>query len=332
MENKKAVKQILEGKDALDLIQDSEEIATKQRVYTQYVVEKNTCRPIPPIPPMKLIEALKPGIYNVNSDINGIYYETHRIKTDELLRFSDSRYEETLNEINKFWGLKEQFDKFGMTHKRGIILYGDPGTGKSCLTKMVIEDVIKDGNLVFISSRSSGVLTEGLKCLRDVEPDRKVLVVLEDIDEIVSYNEHAILELFDGDSQTDNVLYLGTTNYLDRLPPRILRTGRFDRKLEIGNPPLEGRKAYLNTKLAEIIEDGRIHQLAEKTKGFNFSQLREFLIGSFCLGDPEDKVIHRIRTGNESYDVIEESKMDQKLNALRESKSSKSKIKQILNS
>jgi hypothetical protein len=181
-------------------------------------------------------------------------------------------------------------------------------SGKSAMLKLAMEETVNKGNLVFITKNASK-LVEAIQTIREVEPDRKILVVIEDIDEIVRYDEHAILELFDGDSQTDNVLFLATTNYIDRLPPRILRASRFDRKIEVGNPPIEGRYEYLKAKLKEHVEDIKIHELAKKTDGFTFAQLREFLISSFCLKQNEDEVIERLNknlennlTESKSYD------------------------------
>jgi ATP-dependent 26S proteasome regulatory subunit len=234
------------------------------------------------------------GVYRIMYTPSGVIYEVHDISTDEILRFEDSRYNKVLDEIQKFWTLKEDFTKMGFSHKRGLLLYGTPGGGKSSLLKLAIQDAVDEGNLVFITN-DAHTLVEGLKTVREIEPDRRVLCVLEDIDEIVRYGEHSILELFDGDSQTDNVLFLATTNYIDRLPPRILRAGRFDRKIRIDNPPVEGRLKYLQAKLKGNIAEERIVELAEKTDGLSFGQLREFLIATFCLKQNEDKVIHRLK-------------------------------------
>lgn len=260
-------------------------------------------------PTTKTHEKLDPGIYKIDSTMGGIKFVKHFLDTDELLRFEDKRYNEILDEIAKFWTLKEKYADLGFTHKRGIVVYGKPGCGKSCLLKLVMEDVINNGDIVFMANTQGGgiyTLTQGLKTFKEVEPDRKALVVMEDIDEGIGFQEKAFLDLLDGDQQVDNILYLATSNYINKLPPRFLRPGRFDRKLEIHNPPKSGRLAYFQAKRGLNEKDDVLEELADMTDGFTFAQLREFLVGHYILGDSKKKVIERIKKGleesfNESF-------------------------------
>jgi len=278
----------------------------KQQVLIQYQVGENIFMPMGHI---RTVKTLPSGIYNIKSSMSGPYYELAEIKTDNLLRFADARYNMILEEIGRFWDIKDNFKDMGFVHKRGLLLYGSPGTGKSCLLKQVMEDVVKKGDIVFISNGSSYQLKEGLSAFREVEPDRQVLSIMEDIDE---FDEHTILQLFDGDTLVDNVLFLGTTNYINKLAPRLLREGRFDRKIQIDNPPIEGRVAYFNYKLGKKESKEKIRSMAEKTKGFSFGQLREFLVSVYCLKYDVDETVKRIRNGREEFNLTEEQ-LDSKL-------------------
>lgn len=270
--------------------------AKRKSIYKKYIVKDNSFQPVGDIVTEKVIPS---GIYQIKRNMQGVYFEQHDMNTDEILRFEDSRYNEILSEVDKFWGLKSDYKKMGFTHKRGVLLHGKPGTGKSCLLKLAMEDSINKDNIILIAKNGS-LLTSALNMIKDIEMKRKVLVVMEDIDEIIRYDEHSILELFDGENQMDNVLFLATTNYIDRLPARILRPSRFDRKIEVFNPPLAGRVAYLENKLKGQKTDKEIKSLAEKTNGFSFAQLREFLVASYCLKQGEDDVIKRLKGGSES--------------------------------
>jgi len=280
------------------------EIGTKKKVrkLTQYLNQENVKRPYTDMklpPSQKFLEA---GVYKIKSDMKGIFYEVHEVNTDELLRFKDERYDEVLNEIDDFWTdeRKEKFSDMGFSHKRGIILYGEAGVGKSCLMKLVMEQMINQEAVVFIAD-SCGIynLREGLKEFKEVEPDRDCVVILEDIDEAMQYNEKAFLNLFDGDDQVDGVLYLATTNHIGKISERFKRPGRFDRKLKVHLPPREGRHAYLMTKLGVNEDEGTIGELADDTSNFSFAMLRELLVASYCLGQDRDTVIKRIRGGLE---------------------------------
>lgn len=275
----------------------------RKKIYTQYRVSDNVFYPMGSI---KTQERLDPGIYNLKSSMSGIYFEVHNLNTDEIIRFDDARHKEVLEEIQKFWTLKDNFSNMGFSHKRGILLYGDPGTGKSALTRLVMEDMVNSGDVIFICDEAY-TLKSGLQKFREVEKERQVVCIIEDIDGLLRYGEKSILELFDGDYQCDNVLFLATTNYVDKIPPRVLRTGRFDRKLEISNPPKEGRLAYLRHKLATYEDSSRLGEIADKTDGFSFAQLREYLVAVYCLQQDETKVIDRIKKGLEEGKYISES-------------------------
>jgi AAA+ superfamily predicted ATPase len=300
----------------------------KKQVLIQYMAGENSFHPVGQI---KTVKTLPPGIYNIQDSVQGPYFEITDIRTDNLLKFADSRYNMILEEIDQFWGDKEKFNSMGFLHKRGILLYGNPGTGKSCLLKQVMEGTIERGDLVFMAGTSSYRIREGLAQLKEVEPDRQVLAVMEDIDE---FDEHTLLQLFDGNTIFDDVLFLGTTNYIQKLQPRLLREGRFDRKIRIDNPPLEGRVAYLNYKLGKREPSEKIREMAEKTKGFSFGQLREFLVSVYCLGYNVDETVKRIQSGREEF-TMTEAELDHKLiksKVFLEQNIKKAKLKFGLNS
>lgn len=277
---------------ATDLFELQEDIK-KSRVLTQYVNNGNDNKVIGDV---TLIGKLNPGYYKIDRSMDGLHFVQDDLRTDELLRFEDSKMDETIKEVDKFWQLKKDFDDLGFVHNRGLLLYGPPGTGKSCLIKLLVEQMVSRGEVVFNASNDIGSLIIGLKAFREVEPNRKLLVVLEDVDAIIRYGEHSLLELLDGDIQIDNVLYLGTTNYMNKIPERVKRPGRFDHLVEIDFPNSNGRRAYLENKLGKFETKQEINRLVNATKGFSFGHLREYLISVYCLKKEKNEVIKRLKT------------------------------------
>src|SRR6266852_1924275 len=114
----------------------------RKRILTQYVKlgdnETSATR--------STVPTLEAGIYDIKDTMRGLEYHKHDINTDEILRFEDSRYNQIINEIDNFWSLEENFKEMGFTHKRGVLLFGAPGQGKSCLLKMVIESMVNRGD------------------------------------------------------------------------------------------------------------------------------------------------------------------------------------------
>lgn len=261
--------------------------------YIQFLTNNNTSKPVGKV---TLDQVLSPFAYRIEDSMEGPVFTKFAPQTDELLLFESSPMKSILEEIDRFWGLGENYAKLGFLHNRGILVHGAPGSGKSSLFQQVTEMMINRGDVVFFATNVSA-LKEGLRVYREVEPNRKVVVVFEDIDEIVGYSERAMLQLLDGDAQIQRVLYLGSTNYLDRIPPRLIRPGRFDKVVHIGPPKLEARHVYLKKKLEGKEKPEKIQWLAEQTDGFSFGHLRELIIGGYALCEPLDKVIQRLRTG-----------------------------------
>lgn len=268
--------------------EDDEEL---KRDFIQYVKSGNSFSPVGEV---TLVDSLGPCAYQVNLTMTGPKFERIKPKTDELMVFENSSMDRVVKEIDKFWDRKKHYQDLGLMHSRGILMYGPPGTGKSACLQQVVEMMIKRGDVVFFA-KSSEAVVEGLKAFRQVEPERRVVICFEEADELAHYNERALLQLMDGDAKTDNVLFLATTNYIDRLPPRMLRPGRFDKKIFIAPPSYEARLKYLRHKLAKLTEDSKIVDLARKSDGFGFGHMRELIAGIFAMGEPMEEVLTRLR-------------------------------------
>jgi hypothetical protein len=259
--------------------------------YTQWVKYGNTFEPAGDIEVKPKLERFA---YRIVPTMTGIKFTKVKPRTDELYRFTSSIMERIIGEVGRFWTLKENFTKLGFMHNRGIIVYGPPGSGKSAMIQQVAEMMTGNGDVVFYSDNIAA-LKEGLKVFRDIEPDRKVVVVLEDADEHCNYGEREFLQLLDGADAVDNVLYLATTNYIDRFPARLLRPGRFDKKMYLPCPPIEGRRVYLEKKIGDQVDAAELERLAKETEGLSFGHLRELVIGAFALKEPIDEVLARLK-------------------------------------
>jgi SpoVK/Ycf46/Vps4 family AAA+-type ATPase len=197
-------------------------------------------------------------------------------------------------EIATFWDRKDHYKKLGLMQSRGIIMYGPPGSGKSLALQQVGEAMAKKGDIMLMAN-SPDQISGALSAVRQIEPERRIVVAFEEADELASYDERTLLRLMDGDLKVDRVCYLATTNYIDRLSPRLQRPGRFDKRIYVGPPKFEHRLKYLNHKLKGIAEDSAIQDMAKKTEGLSFGHLRELIAGAFAIGDPVDEVIMRLR-------------------------------------
>ncbi len=122
-----------------------------------------------------------------------------------------------------------------------------------------------------------------------------MVVIWEDIDTIIAnYGESQVLSILDGESQVENVVFLATTNYPERLDGRVInRPSRFDKIVKIGMPNAAARKMYLESKISELVKDGI--DLVADTEGFSIAHLKELIISTCCQDTPVAEVLDRLK-------------------------------------
>lgn len=196
------------------------------------------------------VKELIPAQYEIcTSQSAGIYFKQANSKFDELIQLPDSASEAIVEAVASFWKKEAHFRKFGFLWKRGILLWGPPGSGKTCTLQQVSQQIIKEGGIAVYATHP-GTTAAGLGIMRRIEPNRPIVVMMEDLDAMIqSYGEPEVLALLDGELQIDNVVFIATTNYPERLDKRIVnRPSRFDIVKLIDMPNEEARRVYLTTK------------------------------------------------------------------------------------
>ena len=274
------------------------------------LVQWAVCGPHTYKPVSSTATKLTSGVYSVAvSQYHGIIYQKKNVCVDDLLRFPDSISEKILSEITTFWGKGEKFTEHGFLHRRGYLLHGPAGSGKTCLVQQIIADIVNADGLVFQCTNHPAVFNDGLAQFRKVEPDRPIVCLFEDIDAIVAeHGEDEILTLLDGENQIDKVLNIATTNYPENLDKRLVaRPRRFDRVLEIGMPSPEVRKMYFQKKLN--VTDEEIEKWVKASDGFSFAACAELVISVCCFEKPFEQAVETLNemmTANlnsRNYDV-----------------------------
>jgi len=215
-----------------------------------------------------------------------------------LYKFKSGPMEEVLSELDRFWGLKDDYKKLGLMYTRGILMYGPPGGGKTSICNQVVDMITGRGDIV-VYGGDLNITKAGLQQLRSVEPDRRLIVVFEDADEYLRYDEQSFLHLLDGQDSTDGIVYLASTNYIDKFPQRLLRSGRFDKKVYVPNPPYDGRLTYFRNKLKkhDLATDKEIEALSNETDGLSFGDLLEVVTAVYALKEKKDDVLKRLKEG-----------------------------------
>ena len=244
------------------------------------------------------IDRLPAGLYRCGQSSSiGYYLDSMLNDTDTLMRLPDSQVEEVLREITEFSTLKPAFEKRGFLYKRGILLWGPPGSGKTCCLRLLIQMVIESMGGIAIFVDHPGTASGCLQLARKIEPHRQIIAILEDLDALVErYGENEYLALLDGESQVDNMIAVATTNYPERLDRRFVdRPSRFDTIRYVGMPTAAARKTYLETKEPDLTGD-TLAQYVEESDGFSIAHLRELVILTQCFGRSLDVSVKRLKS------------------------------------
>ncbi len=243
------------------------------------------------------VKGLPPGYYVVEHCNRGYYFYKTPMNLDDLIVLPDSASERILEHIEYFWTREAEFRKLGFLWKRGIMLYGPAGGGKTSTLQLLSKRIIEKGGLsVYLKNPYN--TSRGLEILRRIEPNRPIIVLLEDIDALIKEcGESDILAILDGELQIDNVVFIATTNYPEDLDKRLInRPSRFDIVEKIGMPTAEARRVYLETKNPRLKENQHeLNRWVEESRGFSVAHLKEMILAVEALGEDIDKVISRLK-------------------------------------
>lgn len=260
------------------------------------LVQWSVCGPNTYKPVSLTFPDLTRGIYQIlMTQNNGIVFQKKDVCVDDLLSFPDSLSDKILTEIIKFWNSGDKFKEHGFLHRRGFLLHGPAGSGKTCLVQQIISNIINNNGLVFQCSTHPSLFNEGLSLFRKVEPTRPIVCLFEDIDAIIDeHGEDEILTLLDGERQVNFVLNIATTNYPEKLDKRLVaRPRRFDRVIEIGMPSKVVRRMYFEKKLK--VASKEIDNWVNATDGFSFAACAELVISVCCFDKKFDDAINILR-------------------------------------
>lgn len=170
---------------------------------------------------------LPPGLYRTSMSDRGPMLVKQKTDTDKLIPLPDDDSSKILEEFRMFWSIEKKFKQRGFLHKRGFLLWGPPGSGKTSCVNMMAEKMVKEDNGVVLMADNPGFAGQCLQMLRHIEDRRPVVMILEDLDALVrNYGENEFLALMDGEAQVDRIVFVATTNY----PEHLEAHGRSARK------------------------------------------------------------------------------------------------------
>ena len=217
---------------------------------------------------------------------------------------------EELEEIGDFLKAPKKYIQVGARIPKGVLLVGPPGTGKTLLAKAVAGEA---GVPFFTISGSDFVemfVGVGASRVRDLFEDAKhhapCIVFIDEIAAVArrrgtgmggGHDEreqtlNQLLVEMDGFGVNEGIIVMAATNRVDILDPAILRPGRFDRKVMVGRPDVQGREEILkvHAKGKPLSEEVDLKQIAQTTAGFTGADLENLLNEAAILAAKEDRI------------------------------------------
>ena len=96
------------------------------------------------IPSYHTIQGVPSGVYEIayNSKLSMVTLKKQPFKTDELYSLPSAEIIDIVKDIDNFWNMRNQYEKYRFIHKRGILMFGEPGCGKSGIIQMVSKNII----------------------------------------------------------------------------------------------------------------------------------------------------------------------------------------------
>ncbi|MEP6753962.1 MAG: ATP-binding protein [Chthonomonadales bacterium] len=196
--------------------------------------------------------------------------------------------QEIRDDLTQFFQSRETYERYKIPWKRGVILIGPPGNGKTHTVKALLNSLqvpclyVKSFKQHYRTDQSS--ITEVFRRARQTTP---CILVLEDLDSLITdSNRSFFLNELDGFASNAGIVALATTNHPERIDSSILdRPSRFDRKYQFELPAPEERAAYLEMWNAQMeaelrVADEGIAEIITLTDGFSFAYLKELFVSS----------------------------------------------------
>ena len=247
---------------------------------------------------------------------------TPTVTFDDVAGVEEAKQE--LHEVVEFLKSREKFQSLGARIPKGILLIGPPGTGKTLLARAVAGEA----GVPFFSISGSEIVEMfvgvGASRVRDLFDQAKhntpCIIFIDEIDAVGRHRGaglggghdereqtlNQILVEMDGFDTNTSVIILAATNRPDILDPALLRPGRFDRRVILDRPDINGRTAILkvHSKGKPLDDEVDLEVLAKQTAGFSGADLANLLNEAAILAARRGQKVIKMADLEESIDRV----------------------------
>jgi len=254
---------------------------------------------------------------------------------------------ESLKDIVDFLKNPEKYASYGARMPKGVILYGDPGTGKTLLAKAIAGEAKVPFYAVSGSDFVQMYVGVGASRIRNLfkkaKTHGKAVIFIDEIDAIGKQRSsnksgnsdekdqtlNALLTEMSGFKESEGIVVIAATNRLDILDEALLRPGRFDRHIEVSLPDINAREKILNLHFKnKPVSAMNIRDIAHNTAYFSGAKLENLVNEAaiiackedapYITGEHMDKAFSIVVAGHEKLDKEALKEEDMKITAYHE--------------
>jgi ATP-dependent 26S proteasome regulatory subunit len=211
------------------------------------------------------------------------FHERPRLSAEDLILPPDT-FADVRRQVVGVARNSERLRAAGQHLKRGLLLYGPPGVGKTHTVRYLVSELVGT-TIVELTGETLGAIRDACSIARSLQPS---MIVVEDVDLIAQQRDHyggetpllfTLLNEMDGLAEDADVVFLLTTNRADLLEPALAsRPGRVDQAVHIDLPDRDARHRLVELYAGRLDVDlSRLDDVLDRTEGVTASFLKELL-------------------------------------------------------
>jgi hypothetical protein len=268
----------------------------------------------------QLLARLPAGAYRVLESPSGLYFRPHQPTQEHMVQIGSRPMRLVTREVRDFFNpeLQARLRDAGLKNRRGVILHGPPGTGKTSLVRLLFPEMIAHDAVILLDCNADHLEHRYIPAIRHNDPDRPIVIVFDEFEKTVKASRLELLRLLDGIVSPDRILTIGATNFIEEIPEQLRnRPSRFSLVLEVRELALAYRSELAARKYPMLNPDDRefavqltaaqpLDFLEEACKlvlmGYEPDEVRDRLSDMSVGPLPEEEPINRRRRPHERDD------------------------------
>jgi replication-associated recombination protein RarA len=176
-------------------------------------------------------------------------------RQEKYVDISSGTVGEVLKRSQEFFSeeVKKKYAELGIAHKTGVILYGVPGTGKTVTSLIIMRQLIKKYDAIcLVISKLVRPESWQLAVSELNKTGRPIIIFCDECEQMFKEQEVYWLTFLDGHQSITNFMFIGCTNYLHHISPRIKRPSRIEHLIEVRSIEEEVATAYVEDKVGGL--------------------------------------------------------------------------------